>query len=78
VTNMDFNTVERIALDCGFHAHDDMEDTAYFCGKYQLAKFFDAIASLVKESSAKVAEGYNFGTSDGKAISSIIRHGGQA
>jgi len=43
-----------------------------------LAKFSVAIASLVQQSAAKIAEGYNFGTSDGKAISSIIRTGGHA
>ena len=75
---MNFNDVERIAMDCGFHAHEDMEDTAYFCGRDALAKFSVAIASLVQQSAAKIAEGYNFGTSDGKAIASIIRTGGQA
>lgn len=75
---MNFNDVERIALDCGFHAHDDMEDTAYFCDEISLAKFFVAIASLVQQSTAKIAEDYDFGTSDGKAISLIIRNGGQA
>jgi hypothetical protein len=75
---MNFNDFERIALDCGFHAHDDMEDAAYFCDRDALAKFSVAIASLVQQSAAKIAEGYNFGTSDGKAISSIIRTGGHA
>jgi hypothetical protein len=75
---MNFNDVERIAMDCGFHAHEDMEDTTYFCGRDALAKFSVAIASLVQQSAAKIAEGYNFSTSDGKAIASIIRTGGQA
>jgi len=73
-----FNDIEQKAFDCGFTAYEDISETTYYANTESLAKFVIAIVALVMESSARIAEGYNFGTTDGKAISSIIRHGGQA